>query len=72
MILVIFSYDVQLINYHQKHVYREANKIEDGLASLARDSKEVLHLFHQPPDQMISLYQDDLISALLRRHQLRV
>jgi hypothetical protein len=46
-----------------KHVYREANKIADGLASLACDSREALHLFYQPPDQMISLYQDDLMGV---------
>jgi hypothetical protein len=48
-------------------VYREANKTADGLASLACDSKEVLRLFRQPPDLMISLYPDDLNGVFISR-----
>ncbi|CAJ2649027.1 unnamed protein product [Trifolium pratense] len=46
-----------------KHVYREANKIADGLASLACVTKVSLSLYEQPPTEVAQVYHDDLIGV---------
>jgi hypothetical protein len=46
-----------------KHVYREANKVAEGLTSFACVIKVPPSLYEQPPTDVAQVHHDDLIGV---------
>ncbi|KAK0598865.1 hypothetical protein LWI29_000173 [Acer saccharum] len=42
-----------------KHVYREGNRLADGLAHLGHNMKNEIMFFEDPTPQIFSIYEDD-------------
>ncbi|KAK0599766.1 hypothetical protein LWI29_008402 [Acer saccharum] len=48
-----------------KHVYREGNRLADGLAHLGHNMKNEIMFFEDPPPQIFSIYEDDCRESLV-------